>query len=111
MKKSRKIHQLTEGEFAELRAGAEEALAHAQGKKTTLRTRAVSLPHRPLALSPARIRSIRSRLHVSQPVFARLLYVTKDTAAKWEQGARKPSGSALRLLEIAQRWPEVLVEG
>lgn len=111
MKKSKKIHQLTDDEFAELRAGAEEALAHAQGKKATLRTRALSLPHRPAVFSPGRIRSIRSRLNVSQPVFARLLYVTKDTAAKWEQGVRQPSGSALRLLEIAERWPEVLVEG
>ncbi len=50
-------------------------------------------------------------LNVSQPVFAELLYVTKATASKWEQGLRKPSGSALRLLEIAERRPQVLVEG
>ena len=49
------------------------------------------------------------RLNVSQPVFAGLLYVAKDTAAKWEQGIRKPSGSALRLLEIAEKQLEVLV--
>ncbi len=86
-------------------------MAHAKGNKTTLRTRSVALPHKPRAFSPARIRSIRSRLNVSQPVFARLLYVTKDTAAKWEQGVRRPSGSALRLLEIAEKWPEMLVNG
>ena len=34
----------------------------------------------------------------------------KDTAAKWEQGVRKPSGSALRLLEIAEKKPGVLIE-
>jgi putative transcriptional regulator len=111
MKTSGKIHQLTDDEFAEVRAGAEEVLAHARGKKITLRTRSVSLPRKSLAFSPARIRSIRSPLNVSQPIFAKLLYVTKDTAAKWEQGVRKPSGSALRLLEIAERRPEVLVEG
>ena len=48
------------------------------------------------------------RLNVSQPVFAGLLYVAKDTVAKWEQGIRKPSGSALRLLEIAEKQPQVL---
>ena len=66
---------------------------------------------KPPAFTPARIRSIRRRLNVSQPVFAELLYVTKATACKWEQGLRKPSGSALRLLEIAEKQPQVLVEG
>jgi putative transcriptional regulator len=110
MKKSKKIHQLTDDEFVELKAGVEEAFAHAQGKKITLRTRSVAKRAKPVPFSPARIRSIRVRLNVSQPVFAELLYVTRDTAAKWEQGLRKPSGSALRLLEIAEKKPEVLVD-
>jgi putative transcriptional regulator len=109
MKKSKKIPHLSDTEFSELRAGAEEALAHAQGKKVTLRTRSV-LRQKPLAFTPSRIRSIRKRLNVSQPVFAQLLYVTKATASKWEQGLRKPSGSALRLLEIAEKQPQVLVQ-
>ena len=110
MKRSTKSHRLNDDEFAELRAGAEEALAHAQGKKVTLRARSVSRTKKPLPFTPTRIRMIRKRLNVSQPVFAELLYVTKATASKWEQGLRKPSGSALRLLEIAERQPEVLVE-
>lgn len=110
MKKSKKIHRLSDAEFSELRAGANEALAHAQGKKVTLRTRSVPRRQKPLAFTPSRIRSIRKRLNVSQPVFAQLLYVTKATASKWEQGLRKPSGSALRLLEIAEKQPQVLVQ-
>ncbi len=111
MKKSKKIPHLSDTEFSELRAGAEEALAHSQGKKVTLRTRSVLRQRKPLAFAPSRIRAIRKRLNVSQPVFAELLYVTKVTASKWEQGLRKPSGSALRLLEIAEKQPHVLVEG
>jgi putative transcriptional regulator len=110
MKKSKKIHQLTDDEFAELKAGADEALAHAQGRKLTLRTHTVARRSKPSVFTPQRIRLIRMRLNVSQPVFAELLYVSKDTAAKWEQGLRKPSGSALRLLEIAEKQPQVLVE-
>ncbi len=110
MKKFKKVHYLTDVEFSELKTGAEQALAHFQGKKITLKTRSVTLKPRTKVFTPKRIRSIRSRLNVSQPVFAQLLYVTKDTAAKWEQGVRKPSGSALRLLEIAEKRPEVLVE-
>ncbi len=111
MKKSKKTHQLADHEFEELSTGAEEALAHAKREKITLRTRSVPRRQKPSVFSPTRIRSIRMRLNVSQPVFAELLYVTKDTAAKWEQGLRKPSGSALRLLEIAEKQPELLVEG
>src|ERR1035438_2809725 len=110
MGKSKRIHHLSNAEFSELRAGAEEALAHAQGKKVTLRTRSVLRRQRPLAFTPSRIRSIRRRLNVSQPVFAELLYVTKATASKWEQCLRKPSGSELRLLEIAEKQPNVLVQ-
>lgn len=110
MKRSRKIHRLTSNEFAELIQGTEEALAHARGKKITLRSRSVPFrPHRS-EFTPRRIRLIRERLNVSQPVFAALLYVSKDTAAKWEQGLRKPSGSALRLLEIVEDRPDVLVK-
>jgi len=109
MKKSKKIHRLTDDEFAELKEGAQEALAHAQGKKVTLRTGLSPQRRKPTVFTPERIRSIRMRLNVSQPVFAGLLYVAKDTAAKWEQGIRKPSGSAVRLLEIAEKQPQVLV--
>jgi len=110
MKKSKKIHRLNDLEFSELKAGAEEALAHAKGEKVTLRTRSLPRRQKPAAFSPARIRSIRRRLNVSQPVFAELLYVTKTTASKWEQGLRKPSGSALRLLEIAEKMPSQFQE-
>jgi putative transcriptional regulator len=107
-KNSRKAN-LSDEEFAELKVGAEEALAHAQGKKLTLRTHTVLPIVRRRPFTAKRIRSIRMRLNVSQPVFAAMLYVTKDTMAKWEQGLRKPSGSALRLLEIAEKQPELLM--
>lgn len=46
----------------------------------------------------------------SQAKFAAALGVSKRTLEQWEQGRRKPSGAAKRLLEIAERHPEVLVE-
>jgi putative transcriptional regulator len=90
-------------------AGAEELLAHAQGKLVSLRTRSVPQRQKPAPFTPMRIRSIRRRLNISQSVFAELLYVSKATACKWEQGLRKPSGSALWLLEIAEKQPHVFV--
>lgn len=49
------------------------------------------------------IRRIRTKAHMSQPVFAALLNVGKTTVAQWEQGRKTPSGSAVRLLDLIDR--------
>ena len=95
--------------FDELKASLNEALDHAQGK-ITLKTKNVPIPELPKVRPAKDIVRIRKRLGVSQAVFARVLGVARDTEISWEQGRRKPSGPALRLLEIAERHPEHLVE-
>jgi len=60
-------------------------------------------------MKPSEIRSLREKLNLSQAVFGRLLNVPPVTILKWEHGERKPSGAALRLLEIAKRSPRALV--
>jgi len=87
-------------------AGVNDALAHAQGK-ITLRTSV--LPSPAPAMKPEEIRAVRKKLNVSQAVFGRLLNVPAVTILKWEHGERKPSGAALRLLEIAKRSPDALI--
>ena len=79
-------------------------------RKLTLRTTRVALPPAIKAMSPGKIVSIQQHLNVSQPMFARLLNVPVVTAVSWEKGRRRPSGAALRLLEIASHHPEVIVE-
>jgi DNA-binding transcriptional regulator YiaG len=39
---------------------------------------------------------------------ATLLNVPKVTAISWENGTRKPSGAALRLLAVAKHYPDAL---
>lgn len=95
--------------FAELKESLNEVLDHAQGK-ITLKTTNVALPEPPKILKAKDIVRIRKRLGVSQAIFARVLGVARDTEISWEQGRRTPSGPALRLLEIAERHPELLVE-
>ncbi|NQV85441.1 MAG: DNA-binding transcriptional regulator [Rhodospirillales bacterium] len=51
----------------------------------------------------AEIKRIRVRQHVSQPVFAAYLNVTKSTVAQWEQGDKTPRGASLKLLELVDR--------
>ena len=53
--------------------------------------------------SPEEIRQIRDKYHVSQPVFARFLNVSKNAISEWERGNKKPSGSALKLLMLIEK--------
>jgi putative transcriptional regulator len=61
-------------------------------------------------LKPRDIAAIRSKLKLSQPVFARVLNVPVATARSWESGRRKPTGAALRLLDLARRSPQALLD-
>jgi putative transcriptional regulator len=93
----------------DLLRGLQEIRDHAKGAtKVTLRTTELQLPPPAPPLTPREVQAIRKRLNVSQPVFAAILNVPTVTAISWEKGRRKPSGAALRLLEIARTHPEVL---
>jgi putative transcriptional regulator len=46
---------------------------------------------------------IRRKARASQGVFAAFLNVGKTTVAAWEQGTKKPSGAASKLLDIVDR--------
>lgn len=58
-------------------------------------------PIQPIA--PEEIKAIREREHVSQPVFARYLNVSKNLVSDWERGAKRPGGPALRLLTVVRK--------
>lgn len=55
------------------------------------------------------VQRIRHHLKLSQPVFAKLLNVSPETVKAWEQGKRVPDGAAVRLLEVVEDHPEVLL--
>ncbi len=57
----------------------------------------------PPAIEPAQIKQLRERSNVSQPVFPRYLNTSESTVEKWETGAKKPSGMALKLLAVVQK--------
>ena len=57
----------------------------------------------PSELSPSAIKKLRTASKVSQPVFARYLNTSESTIEKWETGAKKPSGMALKLLAVVQK--------
>lgn len=57
----------------------------------------------PSGIEPSQIRQIREANNVSQPVFARYLNTSESTVEKWETGAKRPSGMALKLLAVVQK--------
>ena len=57
----------------------------------------------PETMEPEQIKLIRENQQVSQPVFARYLNTSESTIEKWETGAKRPSGMAIKLLTIVQK--------
>lgn len=54
-------------------------------------------------ITPSEIRALREREHVSQPVFAYYLNVSRNLVSDWERGKRKPGGAALKLLSVIKK--------
>ena len=71
--------------------------------KATMRDFDQSCLSAPAPMGPQRIKRIREGQRVSQPVFARYLNTSESTVEKWETGAKRPSGMALKLLMVVQK--------
>jgi putative transcriptional regulator len=94
--------------FDDLRESLQDAIAFEGGAQLNLRV--TELPDPPKSLKPVEIRKIRIRLNASQVLFATYLNVSPNTVRSWEQGTRKPQGADLKLLAIAKRHPQALLE-
>lgn len=93
----------------ELIAGLREAIAYERGE-ITLRSEEVVLPAAPGEWSAEQIAYLRkNQLKVSQPIMAAYLGVTSAALKAWEQGLKRPAGSARRLLELLAKAPEQII--
>lgn len=88
--------------FEILKEGLEEAIEFHRGN-VKLRTKEVFLPDSPKKYKPNDIKKLRTKLNVTQKELAAWLNVSLNTVQAWEQGARKPSQSSLRLLEVLDK--------
>lgn len=88
--------------------GLNEAIGYKKGKKK-LRVSKIEIPDPAPVWTKKEIADIRKKIfQVSQPVFANILCVTASTVRAWEQGRKKPSGSACRLIQIISIKPEII---
>lgn len=84
---------------------ASAAALHSVGAmdKATLRSFDAACIETPIMFEPDEIKALRESQNVSQPVFARYLNTSASTVQKWESGAKRPSGLAVKLLTVVRK--------
>ena len=87
--------------FAQLLASVSEGGEIMKGNTSPSRTFTLPIPN---------VKRIRKGYKLSQPQFAALLGISPATLRNWEQGRRKPEGPARVLLQVAAKYPEVLLD-
>lgn len=58
--------------------------------------------------TPTKIKRLRKKYDLTQEEFAKVLNASIDTVRAWEQNKSHPRGTALKLLAIFEKHPEVL---
>jgi putative transcriptional regulator len=87
--------------FEELRQSVREGGAILRGRRK---------PSRAFQVGEPDVRAVRQRYRLSQTRFAALMGISAGTLRNWEQGRRKPEGSARILLRIVAKHPEAVLD-
>ena len=82
-------------------AGLEDAIAFKKGDTTR------GVAHVPETID---VSAIRSKLGMTQEVFAKTFALSVDTVRDWEQGRRHPHGPARVLLTVIAKRPDAVKE-
>lgn len=85
--------------------GLEEAVAYNKGK-IKARTQTISISPVP-DFEAGEIKNIRTRLGMTQVLFAGFMGVSSKTVEAWEAGRNMPDGPARRILSMLQADPEL----
>jgi putative transcriptional regulator len=67
-------------------------------------------PSRTFHFEDTDVRSLREKHGLSQSKFAALMGISIGTLRDWEQGRRKPEGSARVLLKVVEKHPEAVFD-
>jgi putative transcriptional regulator len=86
--------------FEEIGAGLEDAIAHAQGRKSSV------IVHVPETID---VKAIRKKTGMSQQRFCATFGISLGTLRHWEQGLRSPGGPARVLLKVVDHDPNAVI--
>lgn len=67
-------------------------------------------PSRTFHFEEPDVRSLREKHGLSQSRFAAMMGISVGTLRNWEQGRRKPEGSARVLLKVVEKHPEAVFD-
>lgn len=67
-------------------------------------------PSRAFHFEDPDVRSLREKHGLSQSRFAAMMGISVGTLRNWEQGRRKPEGSARVLLKVVEKHPEAVFD-
>jgi putative transcriptional regulator len=87
--------------FAELLESVRQGGAILRGKRRPSRTFRFIEPN---------VRALRKSYRLSQAKFAALMGISAATLRNWEQGRRRPEGSARILLRVVAHHPEAVLD-
>lgn len=87
--------------FEELRQSVQEGGGILGGRRK---------PSRAFQVGEPDVRAVRKGFRLSQSKFAALMGISAGTLRNWEQGRRKPEGSARILLRIVAKYPEAVLD-
>ena len=68
------------------------------------------VPVEPESMSATEIKKLREKLSLSVSVFASVMNVSPKTVEAWEAGTNEIGGSALRLLDMIKKNPDIILE-
>ena len=68
------------------------------------------VPVEPESMSASEIKKLREKLSLSVSVFASVMNVSPKTVEAWEAGTNEIGGSALRLLDMIKKNPDIILE-
>lgn len=85
--------------FDLLKEGLEEAIEYHKGN-VKLRVKEAFVPNPPKNYRGKDIKNLRTKLGITQGELSAWLNISLNTVQAWEQSARNPSHSSLRLLEV-----------
>jgi putative transcriptional regulator len=91
---------MKESLFEELRQSVQEGGEILRGRRKPSRA----------SVGEPDVRTVRRGFRLSQSKFAALMGISPGTLRNWEQGRRKPEGSARILLRIVAKHPEAVLD-
>ena len=89
--------------YEKVRAGLEDARGYLSGDRDGFAVHEIEAPEPDVV-------EIRSKTGLSQPAFAKSIGVPLGTLKNWEQGRRRPEGSARVLLALIEKRPSIVQE-